>query len=448
MQSSRKIGFVFVLFVVACSENSPDPFVYPPAETRQIAVNHETLPPPERLQWDIGGDVEGFGGLFADSSGALVSLTTDMERADVLRSAVRARTATSNSTARLLDGRERPLRINHARFTYRSLLEWKNILSMSDTSGLIGGIGVVESKNRILVLVEDPGSIPVIRQHANQLGIPSEAFVIARTRAESTQNLQTGYFRPTTGGIRIQAGSGNCSLWGNAVVEGVRYGITASHCTSVMGTVTPDPVYQAGGYIGSEAIDPPWTVQDRHPECINGTRSCRYSDAAAFSYDQSVSSGKTVARISGTPCGFACWGPMTAIAPDRLNSWVVDYPMDGEVVDKIGSTTGWSRGWVEGSCFDIRVGSYRKLCTVRVVTSVHPGDSGGPVFFMYGDNARPTGILWGRDWCRNTFPNLDDGSCPSPGWDDPSYPSNAMYMSAWWAIRQELGFPDASVGWP
>ncbi len=447
MRSARFwLSLAFSFALVGCADDAAPPLS--PVVRGNVLVDAALLPPPERFQWEIGKQIEGFGGVYADSSGGLVTLTTDLGRADALREVVQARVVVSNSTARTPAGRARPMRVTHAQFTYRSLLSWKNALSMSDASGIIDGIGVIESKNRILVLVRDPRSISLIRQNARAIGIPDNAFVVARTQTHPAQSIQTGYFRPTTGGIRINAGSpGDCTLWGNAVRDGVRYGITASHCTAVKGSVTPSTVVQGGGTIGVEAIDPPWNVRERHPQCISGTLGCRYSDAAAFVYSES-SSEKTIARISGSPCGFACYGPTTAIAPNRINSWVVDYPVDGEIVDKVGQRTGWSRGWVEGSCFDIRVDNYRHLCSVRVVASAHFGDSGAPVFFMYGDYARPTGILWGRDKCRNTFPNLDDGSCPAPGYEDLANPGNAFYMSAWWAIRQELGFSDASVGWP
>jgi hypothetical protein len=70
----------------------------------------------------------------------------------------------------------------------------------------------------------------------------------------------------------------------------------------------------------------------------------------------------------------------------------------GELLDKVGRTTGWTRGAVLATCVDVGVSGARiaMLCQDFVEAAVAGGDSGSPVFQQVGDkDATLYGILWG-----------------------------------------------------
>ena len=72
--------------------------------------------------------------------------------------------------------------------------------------------------------------------------------------------------------------------------------------------------------------------------------------------------------------------------------------MAGQVVNKVGRTTGWSQGQVTATCTNTNVSgsNITELCQDFVSASVGSGDSGSPVFAISGgDNVTLLGILWG-----------------------------------------------------
>ena len=70
----------------------------------------------------------------------------------------------------------------------------------------------------------------------------------------------------------------------------------------------------------------------------------------------------------------------------------------GEVVNKVGRTTGWSQGPVGATCVDVNVSGsdITQLCQTIVVATVGAGDSGSDVFTIgTGNNVTLDGVLWG-----------------------------------------------------
>jgi hypothetical protein len=74
-------------------------------------------------------------------------------------------------------------------------------------------------------------------------------------------------------------------------------------------------------------------------------------------------------------------------------------PVQGEVANKVGRTTGWTRGPTTETCVDVLAlgTNHIRLCQVVVSALVDGGDSGSPVFFRKGNGSNVTllGILWG-----------------------------------------------------
>jgi hypothetical protein len=69
------------------------------------------------------------------------------------------------------------------------------------------------------------------------------------------------------------------------------------------------------------------------------------------------------------------------------------------VANKVGRTTGWTRGPTSGTCIDVLAlgTNHIRLCQAIVNALVDGGDSGSGVFFRRGNQSRVTllGILWG-----------------------------------------------------
>ena len=77
------------------------------------------------------------------------------------------------------------------------------------------------------------------------------------------------------------------------------------------------------------------------------------------------------------------------------------FPMMGDILNKVGRTSGWTRGPVTATCFDTGVSGsappIAMLCQDRVQAYVAGGDSGSPVFEQIGgwNPVTLVGILWG-----------------------------------------------------
>jgi hypothetical protein len=73
-------------------------------------------------------------------------------------------------------------------------------------------------------------------------------------------------------------------------------------------------------------------------------------------------------------------------------------PMAGQVVQKVGRTTGRSEGRISSTCVNVNVSGSRvtQLCQSLVPATVGAGDSGSPVFrIVSGNSVSLYGILWG-----------------------------------------------------
>lgn len=185
---------------------------------------------------------------------------------------------------------------------------------------------------------------------------------------------------------------------------------------------------------GEEAVDPP-SITD--PRC--GGYPCRYSDAALIQHyspsaswekgfiAQTVSSGHYGGSIDLADPGF-----MQIVA-------VSGYVYVGEVLDKMGQTTGWAYGRVESqvyadaSCPDHTLypeyrPAYRVLCQGVLESNIQDGDSGGPVFkFHYGGGGGNDGA---------TFYGIQIGGAGPQS----QFTLGEVYFSPVSGIDRDLGF--------
>jgi hypothetical protein len=256
-----------------------------------------------------------------------------------------------------------------------------------------------EANNRLLFGVENAAAISGVRTALTRLGIPSSAYAIEVTKPIVFAATLRDRFEPTQGGIQIHFGQFLCTLGFNVnhIETGGRSFITNSHCTNRQGGTEGTQYYQPtstvdGTVIATEADDPQYF---RGGACPRG-RKCRYSDASRALYAGRASSQGVIARTTGANNGSLTVdetnGTFTVTAQDDDASKA---PV-GTVVNKVGRTTGWTRGNVTQTCVTTNVSgsNITQLCQTFVDASVAGGDSGSPVFVGEGD-VTLVGILWG-----------------------------------------------------
>ena len=204
-----------------------------------------------------------------------------------------------------------------------------------------------------------------------------------------TSTLQ-GAWRPTAGGIQIwTSGSlgGTCTLGFNSTTStGVTGFITASHCAPyALGSgSTGATVYQNGSAypVGTIVNNPKWNISD--PGCGTYTL-CTYADVMMVKYNTGITNQKWIMETSSVGTGGAS-GSLTVTASWQVNGTDF-YPATGDVVDKMGRTTGWTRGTISNTCQTVVVvdpytgASGVDLCSNSVTGAAAGfGDSGDPVF--------------------------------------------------------------------
>jgi hypothetical protein len=210
-----------------------------------------------------------------------------------------------------------------------------------------------------------------------------------KAKPGSGTSLQ-GAFRPTIGGIQINFPGYLCTLGFN--VGGGSF-ITNSHCTSTQGGTENTPYWQPTSstsptQIATEAADPAYS--SNLAGCPAG-RVCRRSDASRASYINGTTN--TVGQIAktGRP-------GRSLTVTGRFNITSETSAVVGNVVNKVGRTTGWSQGSVTNTCVNTNVSgsNITQLCQTFVSATVGSGDSGSPVFrITSGDDVGLVGILWG-----------------------------------------------------
>jgi hypothetical protein len=268
--------------------------------------------------------------------------------------------------------------------------------------GLFEVAGVVftdadETTGRLVVGVMDRGVEGLIRARLPQLGVGNQFVDIVETDPIFAVATLRERHRPVIGGVQIRFSQYVCSVGYPARLDGVLGFVTASHCSDRQGSADGTSYYQplnqvADEFIGTETVDPAY-VRNLNG-CPRG-RKCRYSDVN-FS-DGAPNVAFTIGRIAKTSAanngslavtdGFTIGGEGTALV--------------GSMANKVGRTTGWTRGTVTRTCTDTGVSGTNivLLCQDFVESTaqiVAGGDSGSPTFQTGSGNAATLlGSLWG-----------------------------------------------------
>ena len=359
-------------------------------------------------QLALGSRIPGFGGAFVDAGGALHVYVLDPA-------------AGGAAVDKALGA---PANLHRGDFTFERLLAWKRALGP-----LLGVPGVLtldadEARNRVTVGIargiaaEDRERLDAVLA---ERGVPSGAVVfregepfaplplrveatridapaVAAARPPASASLQDKV-RPVPGGMQVAFGCSGSSCFvcttGFTAYRGKTLGfVTNSHCTGERGTVDFTRYSQSspsGGIVGTEIVDPALSACD-------GERRCRFSDAAFVKFDKKTFG--SFARIARPHDNDPVIGSVT-MTPGNARLVVGGAgpsPLQGDVVHKVGRTTGWTYGQVVGTCVQVNVGEadLTYSCQTVVAAGAGSGDSGSPVFtWNGGSTALLQGLLWG-----------------------------------------------------
>jgi hypothetical protein len=347
--------------------------------------------------------VPGIGGLFIDSTGNLVVLVRNLsQEADALA----ALASMPGNFPRSIDDlvEKNAVTVRSAQFSFSQLVAWEKLLfpRLTALRGFLG-IDANEAENRVVIRLTQDAS-----QNAAITLVTSENVPLAAVQFEigspaTFQHALTARVRPISAGYQIQSDAiENCTLGWNVYATGVGEGfLTASHCgAGPVGTgAVNDYIHQPtrGAYpytqnrLGFVHTNPAWTRTDS--EC-GGVSLCALADVMFVKF-QNTPADTGVKRLVKTDWVATNYGVPTIEA----NRWFINLigvadAASGSSVDKVGMTTGWTRGTVFGTCVNEVVDGSVILCSDKVTGSrTGPGDSGAPVFFSPSSSAENAPIL-------------------------------------------------------
>ena len=333
----------------------------------------------------------GFGGLYFDKEGVLNILLTDPERASEARAALAQERFVQARTAG--PGGER-FDLAHARITrgvysHDQLQRWLDHI-LREFAGTPTMSGIRVHKNKVLLGVSDGTQQEEVLRIVQAVGIPDDAVIVEVSPTAVPLTTLTDRIRPVPAGVQVRnSASGRpwCSLGPNLLwitwQDSTRSFLVASHCTKEIfsendTTLYWQPVYTDGtsNHIGNEVRDPALFECDENP-----AHGCRNSDAALGHYASYATYelgyiARPASRNSGTLT-------LDASAPRFEIVGQFNWAVDGEVMEKVGRTTGWTGGSVVDGCITMQVSDapYHSIrCSMLVDAEAGSGDSGAPVF--------------------------------------------------------------------
>ncbi|MBK8250716.1 MAG: hypothetical protein IPK85_25480 [Gemmatimonadetes bacterium] len=374
----------------------------PPSTDAALSAGLQLNTPPaiERPQEEwfqhIAREVPTFAGFFYDKGDLVVSVT-DLRDTVAAFAAVAKYGPTGKGTSHPGLGRTGRTRGQLATWTLLQLATWRDAL-FGELMELdeVEFLDLDEHGNRVLVGVGRPEATATVLTLARRLAVPMAAVGIDTTSPMRPQAGLSDRQRPIIGGLEINEETAACTLGFITRRAGVLGFVTNSHCTSTFWALDGVRFLQGSNpstdSVGVEVLDPRgWACGFRN------RKLCRYSDAAIIGRVVGPELG-TVAQpefldLDGAPYS-------TTIDPNTPTFEVTSnagHATWGDVLDKVGRTTGWTRGEVRGTCVDMRNGMdrVRILCQDLVTYNSDNGDSGAPVFVFQGAVIRAHGLNWG-----------------------------------------------------
>lgn len=384
------------LALAACADT---PTAGPPepglnvSRTDSVAPSDPIVYEGEQEYEEIARQVPGYAGHWYDEEGNRVVALTDPSQEGLARAVIESREEPEPAEEERRTGVTRVVQVKHDFATLRDWRDRANFPVFSVKGAVL--LDLDEQRNALFIGLAEEGARADVEAQLRAAGVPLDAAIIEVTGTPELYQTLQNFFRPLQSGYQIQnAGGGICTLGVPALAGGVGY-ITNSHCTQAYWWNTGTNFFQhtIGGpfFIGAEASDPPgWAC--------GGGWVCRWSDAARVPVAAGVPSANQIARtawagIHWNP-GSLNTGGIAAFNVVNPPQW---WPLLGQVVDKVGRTTGWNRGVVTHTCVNLSAFPGRLvLCQYLMTNMAGPGDSGSPVFRQLPNNgAQVTGLLWG-----------------------------------------------------
>jgi hypothetical protein len=259
-----------------------------------------------------------------------------------------------------------------------------------------------ERIGRLVFGVENTAAIPGVRTALSRLGLASSTYDVQITEPIVFAATLREKADPRIGGIQIHFGQYLCTLGFNATNDGQQSFITNSHCTNTQGGVEGTLYYQPTSTIdpasvATEVEDPAYF---RGGKCPRG-KKCRYSDASRARYNSGIAF--TLGSIAQTSAPNN--GSLTITGAFSIGG--KGSASVGDIVNKVGRTTGWTQAAVSRTCVNTSVSgsNIMQLCQNFVEKAgtqlVAGGDSGSPVFA--GTSNTLVGILWGGNSSGSLF---------------------------------------------
>jgi len=403
-----------LLFVTACLENRDLPSAIKVPESRPQSAFR--IRPEEAAFAALATQSPSSAGFYLDSVGRVTIIVRDIADDEAAQSFVVGLVR----TGQIRDSRvrEHQIGITRGQYTFHQLAHWRDVVFdnfLGSTPGVFY-LDLTERINRVTIGLESDHSTTLrasLPGRLQRLGVDTGAVVFVILDSEDARGPREKrhtttpavvalppssishptYWSDLVGGIYMEGDSESCTL--GAVVD--QFGsvpglITVSHCSSDFFGTDGSPAfqpYEGNRQVGQETHDPSgW------PCGVLGVNECRRSDASFYSLLPGASSERgLIARTQGA-AGPGSGDGSTDIDQARPFFMIIavddNDALTGQIVNKMGAYSGWTRGEITGTCVDISTVGFPDTRTVECLYEsdmyVRPGDSGGPVFSYYGND--------------------------------------------------------------
>lgn len=442
--SGYLVGTLLLLGVASCTDEAmrTAPDVKLPALTRATrvatmelaaAAQGRTLRGVEDDILRLEAAVPGIGGMYLGTD-ELVVWVLDPENDESAKTALRnaASALFLPLELRYRVSRGEAITIRRGNFAFSELVGWQKVLLplLVRTEGFVS-IDVDESKNQVAIGVRDDAARLSIERIIRDVGAPSTAVALEVVAEPVFLHSLDTRVRPVSAGYRISPDAGNpCTMGWNVTALGIGAGfVTAAHCSNPSNPGSGGVngfMHQAlfdlfgANRIGNVHTNPAWTRSD--PEC-GAIESCTLADAEFVRYTNASDGVKRLVKT--TVLGQQPYGASTVEASGYLTNIVGSATaLMNAVVEKVGRTSGWTSGTVNGTCVYQVIEDALVLCAGRVTGSrVGGGDSGAPVFARLPSTNEifVAGVLYG-----GTAGNPCTANC-------------TYYYNHWSSVVQHLG---------
>jgi hypothetical protein len=394
------------LLLAACQDHLPEGGPVGPAAAASESSAPGSLPliDPLEIQFaEIESSVPGFAGWYFDRDGSAVVRVKDAGRqAEALERVGRfldTRGQAGRGPAAAHRGRPR-MSARPAAWSFSELARVRQTIRENMPEG-VTRLDLDEVSNVVEVGVSDEQAAQRFRGEAARLGIPGAAVRVSVVAAAESRADLRSYQRPIRAGLahtfKLAGLFRYCAIGANGAWsnnESYSGYFTASHCSEKAFSRDYGVYYQPDSTfpIGTEMYDPAPQASIVCPT----DAVCRRSDALFVRYDAGVRSSSGKNTLFSVSAGTEINGFYTISGP------VYNVPI-GEVLDKIGPTSGRTSGPVTATCVDKR--SDRSwngktvwlLCNTEAGIHSRAGDSGSTIFKWYGAGqpVQFAGMLWG-----------------------------------------------------